>query len=139
MLIYPSQDPDLEEVLQLAVSVTCASPPHNRVLSCSSCQAREVSEVLPAHTIGGLNNLNRPNEWLRSSPLGSDQRARIQTQAKAMERGQGGSTMKTRRISSSSTALRSSTSLQALWSFLYASLATVAIIEKKSDSTFISP
>ncbi|RXW21631.1 hypothetical protein EST38_g4228 [Candolleomyces aberdarensis] len=38
-------DPDDEDVLQLAVSVTCASPPHNRVLSCSSCQAREAKRV----------------------------------------------------------------------------------------------
>ncbi|KAG2015690.1 hypothetical protein CC2G_008935 [Coprinopsis cinerea AmutBmut pab1-1] len=38
-------DPDPEDVLQLAVSVTCASPPHNRVLSCSSCQVREAKRV----------------------------------------------------------------------------------------------
>ncbi|KAF6760309.1 hypothetical protein DFP72DRAFT_883791 [Ephemerocybe angulata] len=38
-------DPDADEVLQLSVSVTCASPPHNRVLSCSSCQAREAKRV----------------------------------------------------------------------------------------------
>ncbi|TEB38349.1 hypothetical protein FA13DRAFT_1786140 [Coprinellus micaceus] len=38
-------DPDVEDVLQLAVSVTCASPPHNRVLSCTSCQAREAKRV----------------------------------------------------------------------------------------------
>ncbi|TFK26494.1 hypothetical protein FA15DRAFT_667378 [Coprinopsis marcescibilis] len=38
-------DPDAEDVLQLAVSVTCASPPHNRVLSCSSCQVREAKRV----------------------------------------------------------------------------------------------
>ncbi|KAF8904421.1 hypothetical protein CPB84DRAFT_1772998 [Gymnopilus junonius] len=38
-------DPDPEDVLHLSASVTCASPPHNRVLSCSSCQAREAKRV----------------------------------------------------------------------------------------------
>jgi uncharacterized protein len=35
-------DPAAEDTLHLAATVTCASPPHNRVISCSSCQAREV-------------------------------------------------------------------------------------------------
>ncbi|TFK68690.1 hypothetical protein BDN72DRAFT_841478 [Pluteus cervinus] len=38
-------DPDLQDVLQLSATITCASPPHNRVLSCSSCQAREAKRV----------------------------------------------------------------------------------------------
>lgn len=35
-------DPEPQDILHLSASVTCASPPHNRVLSCSSCQRREV-------------------------------------------------------------------------------------------------
>lgn len=38
-------DPDPQDVLLLTASVTCSSPPHNRVLSCSSCQAREAKRV----------------------------------------------------------------------------------------------
>ncbi|KAF8650412.1 hypothetical protein AX16_005219 [Volvariella volvacea WC 439] len=38
-------DPDPRDTLILSVTVTCASPPHNRVLSCSSCQAREAKRV----------------------------------------------------------------------------------------------
>ncbi|PPQ68038.1 hypothetical protein CVT25_014499 [Psilocybe cyanescens] len=38
-------DPDLQEILHLSATVTCASPPHNRVLSCSSCQSREAKRV----------------------------------------------------------------------------------------------
>ncbi|KAF8894093.1 hypothetical protein BD779DRAFT_1609675 [Infundibulicybe gibba] len=37
--------PDPQEILHLSANVTCASPPHNRVLSCSSCQAREAKRV----------------------------------------------------------------------------------------------
>lgn len=35
-------DPLVEDTLQLGVGITCASPPHSRVVCCSSCQAREV-------------------------------------------------------------------------------------------------
>jgi len=35
-------DPAAEDILHLAVEVTCASPPHVRVVCCSSCQTREV-------------------------------------------------------------------------------------------------
>ena len=35
-------DPLAEDTLQLDVGITCASPPHSRVVCCSSCQAREV-------------------------------------------------------------------------------------------------
>jgi hypothetical protein len=35
-------DPLVEDTLQLAVEITCASPPHSRVVCCSSCQGREV-------------------------------------------------------------------------------------------------
>ncbi|RDB25159.1 Protein MGA2 [Hypsizygus marmoreus] len=38
-------DPDPQDILHLSATVTCASPPHNRVLSCSSCQAREAKRV----------------------------------------------------------------------------------------------
>ncbi|CAA7261739.1 unnamed protein product [Cyclocybe aegerita] len=38
-------DPDPQDVLHLAATVTCASPPHNRVLSCTSCQTREAKRV----------------------------------------------------------------------------------------------
>ena len=31
-----------QDTLYLTTSITCASPPHNPVLSCASCQAREV-------------------------------------------------------------------------------------------------
>ena len=39
------EDPDPQDVLHLATSVACASSPHTSVLSCSSCQAREVRGV----------------------------------------------------------------------------------------------
>jgi uncharacterized protein len=35
-------EPLVEDTLQLGVGITCASPPHSRVVCCSSCQAREV-------------------------------------------------------------------------------------------------
>ena len=35
-------DPLVEDTLQLDVGITCASPPHSRVVCCSSCQVREV-------------------------------------------------------------------------------------------------
>ncbi|KAG5647034.1 hypothetical protein DXG03_001404 [Asterophora parasitica] len=38
-------DPDAQDILHLSATVTCASPPHNRVLSCSSCQTREAKRV----------------------------------------------------------------------------------------------
>ncbi|KAG6920260.1 hypothetical protein DXG01_005029 [Tephrocybe rancida] len=38
-------DPDPQDILHLSATVTCASPPHNRVLSCSSCQTREARRV----------------------------------------------------------------------------------------------
>jgi hypothetical protein len=41
-----NSDPELEDILHLAAAVTCSTPPHNPVLSCSSCQAREVREFI---------------------------------------------------------------------------------------------
>ncbi|PPQ98705.1 hypothetical protein CVT24_003413 [Panaeolus cyanescens] len=38
-------DPDPHDILHLSASVSCASPPHNRVLSCTSCQTREAKRV----------------------------------------------------------------------------------------------
>ncbi|KNZ80876.1 Protein MGA2 [Termitomyces sp. J132] len=38
-------DPDSQDILHLSATVTCASPPHNRVLSCTSCQTREAKRV----------------------------------------------------------------------------------------------
>ena len=35
-------DPSPLDMLLLSVTVTCASTPHNRVLSCGSCRTREV-------------------------------------------------------------------------------------------------
>jgi hypothetical protein len=35
-------DPLIEDTLQLGVGIICASPPHSRVVCCSSCQVREV-------------------------------------------------------------------------------------------------
>jgi hypothetical protein len=37
-------DPLIEDTLQLGVGITCASPPHSRVVCCSSCQVREVCD-----------------------------------------------------------------------------------------------
>ncbi|KAJ7747252.1 hypothetical protein B0H16DRAFT_1320496 [Mycena metata] len=37
--------PDAEDILHLSATVTCASPPHNRVYSCTSCQTREAKRV----------------------------------------------------------------------------------------------
>ncbi|KZT29025.1 hypothetical protein NEOLEDRAFT_1128538 [Neolentinus lepideus HHB14362 ss-1] len=38
-------DPQSEDILHLAVAVTCASPPHSQVVSCSSCRTREAKRV----------------------------------------------------------------------------------------------
>ncbi|EPQ57192.1 hypothetical protein GLOTRDRAFT_73813 [Gloeophyllum trabeum ATCC 11539] len=38
-------DPQPEDILHLAVAVTCASPPHSQVISCSSCRTREAKRV----------------------------------------------------------------------------------------------
>ncbi|KAH9979166.1 hypothetical protein BJV74DRAFT_879418 [Russula compacta] len=38
-------DPLAEDTLQLGVEITCASPPHSRVVCCSSCQGREAKRV----------------------------------------------------------------------------------------------
>ncbi|KAJ7282910.1 hypothetical protein C8J57DRAFT_1173036 [Mycena rebaudengoi] len=38
-------DPDPQDILHLTATVTCASPPHNRVYSCTSCQTREGKRV----------------------------------------------------------------------------------------------
>ncbi|KAJ7838684.1 hypothetical protein B0H13DRAFT_2102825 [Mycena leptocephala] len=38
-------DPDPHDILHLTATVTCASPPHNRVYSCTSCQTREAKRV----------------------------------------------------------------------------------------------
>ncbi|KAI0266855.1 hypothetical protein BC834DRAFT_116932 [Gloeopeniophorella convolvens] len=38
-------DPVVEDTLQLGVEITCASPPHSRVVCCSSCQGREAKRV----------------------------------------------------------------------------------------------
>ncbi|KAJ7045795.1 hypothetical protein C8F04DRAFT_1334748 [Mycena alexandri] len=38
-------DPDAEDILHLSATVTCASAPHSRVYSCTSCQTREAKRV----------------------------------------------------------------------------------------------
>ncbi|KAJ7647058.1 hypothetical protein FB45DRAFT_892206 [Roridomyces roridus] len=38
-------DPDPQDTLHLTASVTCASAPHNRVFSCTTCQTREAKRV----------------------------------------------------------------------------------------------
>ncbi|TFK54501.1 hypothetical protein OE88DRAFT_1655200 [Heliocybe sulcata] len=38
-------DPQPDDILHLAVAVTCASPPHSQVVSCSSCRTREAKRV----------------------------------------------------------------------------------------------
>ncbi|KAJ7187965.1 hypothetical protein C8R46DRAFT_1053195 [Mycena filopes] len=38
-------DPNAEDILHLSATVTCASAPHNRVYSCTSCQTREAKRV----------------------------------------------------------------------------------------------
>ncbi|PFH46731.1 hypothetical protein AMATHDRAFT_7470 [Amanita thiersii Skay4041] len=38
-------DPEPQDILHLSVYVTCATPPHNRVFSCTSCQTREAKRV----------------------------------------------------------------------------------------------
>ncbi|KJA27887.1 hypothetical protein HYPSUDRAFT_130659 [Hypholoma sublateritium FD-334 SS-4] len=38
-------DPDPRDILHLTATISCATPPHSRVLSCSSCQAREAKRV----------------------------------------------------------------------------------------------
>lgn len=38
-------DPEPQDILHLSATVTCASAPHNRVHSCTSCQTREAKRV----------------------------------------------------------------------------------------------
>ncbi|KAJ7497569.1 hypothetical protein FB451DRAFT_1121211 [Mycena latifolia] len=38
-------DPEPQDILHLTATITCASPPHNRVYSCTSCQTREAKRV----------------------------------------------------------------------------------------------
>ncbi|KAJ6499027.1 hypothetical protein C8R45DRAFT_980751 [Mycena sanguinolenta] len=38
-------DPDPQDILHLTATVTCASAPHSRVYSCTSCQSREAKRV----------------------------------------------------------------------------------------------
>ncbi|KAJ7141458.1 hypothetical protein C8R44DRAFT_659204 [Mycena epipterygia] len=38
-------DPEAQDILHLTATVTCASAPHNRVYSCTSCQTREAKRV----------------------------------------------------------------------------------------------
>ncbi|KAF7376391.1 Protein MGA2 [Mycena sanguinolenta] len=38
-------DPDPQDILHLTATVTCASAPHSRVYSCTSCQTREAKRV----------------------------------------------------------------------------------------------
>ncbi|KAJ6587181.1 hypothetical protein DFH09DRAFT_248520 [Mycena vulgaris] len=38
-------DPEAQDILHLSATVTCASAPHNRVYSCTSCQTREAKRV----------------------------------------------------------------------------------------------
>ncbi|KAK2464208.1 hypothetical protein APHAL10511_003665 [Amanita phalloides] len=38
-------DPARQDTLYLSATVTCATPPHNRVFSCTSCQTREAKRV----------------------------------------------------------------------------------------------
>ncbi|KAJ7346899.1 hypothetical protein DFH08DRAFT_937277 [Mycena albidolilacea] len=38
-------DPDPQDILHLTATVTCASAPHSRVFSCTSCQTREAKRV----------------------------------------------------------------------------------------------
>ncbi|KAJ7691281.1 hypothetical protein B0H17DRAFT_1063335 [Mycena rosella] len=38
-------DPEAQDILHLTVTVSCASPPHSRVYSCTSCQTREAKRV----------------------------------------------------------------------------------------------
>ena len=71
-------DPVPQDMLYLTATVSCASPPHNAVLSCGSCQAREVcrSRLCPLTT---ADNSSRRNASRGSSLLGSGQRARTPT------------------------------------------------------------
>lgn len=56
-------DPLVEDTLQLGVGITCASPPHSRVVCCSSCQVREAKRVARK-----LAQRVRPQQYDSDSP-----------------------------------------------------------------------
>lgn len=60
-------DPLVEDTLQLDVGITCASPPHSRVVCCSSCQAREVCHLAIFLALF-INVLQRPSASPESWP-----------------------------------------------------------------------
>lgn len=68
-----SLDATAEETLFLTTEVSCASPPHMRVATCSSCQSREVN-IPNLTTLDSNIQLNRPSGLRGRSQLESDHR-----------------------------------------------------------------
>lgn len=110
-------DPDPQDMLHLAVIVTCATPPHNRVLSCSSCQAREV-RAINIHDLYQYSDIvSRRNAWQRNWLLvyGLLVPNQIRMEMGTVNRTKA-SIMKTQRASSSSIVLKSLISPPDPWS-----------------------
>jgi len=132
-------DPDPNDVLHLTASVTCSSPPHNRVLSCSSCQTREV-RVDPLLTPNYAHFRIRRNVLRRSWLLECD---RLVLNLNPMliwpANKTGAKTTKIRPASFSSIAPKSLISQPGPSSCRSASPVTVDIIERKSDSMSTLP
>src|SRR6266540_334978 len=110
---YCSQDPEPQDILHLTVSVTCSTPPHNPVLSCSSCQAREVSNLSFILFCIHIHHL-RLNAWQKSWPPEYDLLVRIQTQMETEPESQKAKHRRTQQASSSSIVPKSLTFLPVL-------------------------
>lgn len=126
----------VEDTLQLGVEITCASPPHSRVVCCSSCQVREVCNSPVSLTL--LIKVRQrqsvsPESWLSGcAPSGM-----ILTHPRAqMLRPMAQLNPST---SFNSTALKCSASPQVPLSFRCVSPVTVVTIASELGSMFISP
>ena len=121
-----SQDAAPQETLQLTAEVTCSSPPHMRVVVCSSCQSREVP--CNFHPLGILALIDiRRNVRPEKLHQGLNQ-----TQRNLLNG------LMPLSVYSNSTVQRSSTCPPGPWSFPCASRAIAGIIAKKLDLMSIS-
>ena len=133
---YTQQDPAPVDILHLTATVTCASAPHNHVVSCGSCRNREVWLLGPAYA-SFTYPLSRQNASPASSQLVYGQLVRIRTLLKTAAIARETS-RKTRQVLFSLIVPTYSIFLPALPCFLSESLVTAGITERRLGSIFIS-
>ena len=136
VLLISRIDPLAEDTLQLGVEITCASPPHSRVVCCSSCQGREVCISLSSLSFP-IESLQRQNVSPESWPSVCAPSGMILTpprpqMLRPMVR-------PSRSTSFNSIALKSSASPLALLSFHFVSLVTVVTTASELVSMFTLP